>query len=27
VLGLLLSTCAEAEARKVQPMQFGVARP
>jgi geranyl-CoA carboxylase beta subunit len=27
VLGFLLATCLEAETRRVQPMQFGVARP
>ena len=26
-LGFLLATCLEAESRRVQPMQFGVARP
>ena len=27
VLGFVLATCAEAEARRVRPVQFGVARP
>ncbi len=27
LLGFLLATCAEADARKVRPVQFGVARP
>ena len=27
VLGFVLATCAESEARRVRPMQFGVARP
>jgi geranyl-CoA carboxylase beta subunit len=27
LLGFVLATCAEADARRVRPVQFGVARP